>query len=59
MVSNIVMWLVVLFAICTFVAWRMVRQAQKADAADPFLPRLPREFDFERECDAHYPRIGD
>ena len=56
MASNIILWLAVLCAISAFVAWRMVSAAKKADAADPFLPR---EYEFEHECDAHIPRGAD
>jgi hypothetical protein len=59
MVSNIILCLAVLCLLLACTAIRMGQAAKKADAADPFLPRTPREREFEHECDAHYPRVGD
>jgi hypothetical protein len=56
MVSNIILWLAVLCVLLAFTAIRMVQVAKQADQRDP---RLPREFEFEHECDAHYPRVRD
>jgi hypothetical protein len=56
MVSNIILCLVVLCALLAVTAIRMVQVAKQADQRDAHLPR---EFEFEHECDAHYPRVGD
>jgi hypothetical protein len=57
--SKIILCLAVLCLFLAITAIRMGQAAKKADASDPFLPREPLDREFEHECDAPYPRVGE